>query len=111
MTRPLRPTPYQTTLGDLASSLNEIYRTAGYRAPLYGPEDADYRCVNGHDRCSQMYAGPDCPYCEQVTCDLPGLEGNTPVEDDEPLTDPLLVNDTTKAIEAGDYDEFEPEDE
>lgn len=24
----------------------------------------EYRCVNGHDRCDQMYPGPDCPYCE-----------------------------------------------
>lgn len=26
-----------------------------------------YKCVNGHDRCGQMYAGPDCPYCERST--------------------------------------------
>lgn len=26
----------------------------------------DWRCVHGHDRCDQMYPGPDCPYCERV---------------------------------------------
>lgn len=26
-----------------------------------------YRCVHGHDRCGEMYAGPECPYCERVT--------------------------------------------
>jgi hypothetical protein len=25
-----------------------------------------WRCVNGHDRCDQMYSGPDCPYCDRV---------------------------------------------
>lgn len=25
-----------------------------------------FRCTNGHDRCGQMYAGPDCQYCERV---------------------------------------------
>lgn len=25
----------------------------------------DYRCTNGHDRCSTSYPGPDCPYCER----------------------------------------------
>lgn len=30
-------------------------------------EDADYRCVNGHDRCyGGTSAGPKCPYCERV---------------------------------------------
>lgn len=24
-----------------------------------------WKCVNGHDACSQMYAGPECPYCEK----------------------------------------------
>lgn len=24
-----------------------------------------YRCTQGHDRCGEMYAGPDCPYCER----------------------------------------------
>lgn len=27
-------------------------------------EDPDYVCVNGHDACGEMYAGPECPYCE-----------------------------------------------
>lgn len=26
----------------------------------------DYRCVNGHDKCGEMYAGPECPYCERT---------------------------------------------
>jgi DNA-directed RNA polymerase subunit RPC12/RpoP len=26
----------------------------------------DYRCVNGHDRCDQMYPGSNCPYCERI---------------------------------------------
>jgi len=25
----------------------------------------DYKCVNGHDACDQMYPGPECPYCEK----------------------------------------------
>ena len=29
------------------------------------PSDEDWRCVNGHDRCDQMYPGPECPYCER----------------------------------------------
>lgn len=30
------------------------------------PYSSDYRCVHGHDKCNEMYPGPDCPYCEQV---------------------------------------------
>lgn len=29
----------------------------------------EFRCVNGHDRCDQMYPGPDCPYCERRSHD------------------------------------------
>lgn len=25
----------------------------------------EYKCVNGHDRCNEMYSGPECPYCEK----------------------------------------------
>ena len=25
-----------------------------------------YKCVNGHDRCDQMYPNKDCPYCEET---------------------------------------------
>lgn len=24
-----------------------------------------YRCVHGHDKCAEMYPGPECPYCER----------------------------------------------
>jgi hypothetical protein len=27
---------------------------------------SDWKCVHGHDRCDQMYPGPDCPYCERI---------------------------------------------
>lgn len=27
--------------------------------------DCRYVCINGHDRCAQMYPGPECPYCER----------------------------------------------
>ena len=26
----------------------------------------EYRCVQGHDKCAEMYPGPDCPYCERT---------------------------------------------
>jgi hypothetical protein len=35
------------------------------------PADDDYRCVNGHDYCNQMYPGPNCPYCERVVAPDP----------------------------------------
>ena len=28
--------------------------------------DLEYRCVHGHDKCSEMYPGPECPYCERI---------------------------------------------
>ena len=31
-----------------------------------GEEDCEYSCINGHDKCPEMSAGPDCPYCEKV---------------------------------------------
>lgn len=30
---------------------------------------SNYVCVNGHDRCDQMYPGPDCSYCEKRMTD------------------------------------------
>jgi hypothetical protein len=32
---------------------------------LGNSKDEEYRCVQGHDLCNQMYAGPECPYCEK----------------------------------------------
>lgn len=29
--------------------------------------DLEYRCVHGHDKCAEMYPGPECPYCERIT--------------------------------------------
>lgn len=29
----------------------------------------EYRCVQGHDKCAEMYPGPECPYCERVEPD------------------------------------------
>lgn len=28
--------------------------------------DLEYRCVHGHDKCAEMYPGPECPYCERI---------------------------------------------
>lgn len=98
MTRIIPPTAIQTTLGDLAGSLNEIYRTAGYREPY---PRVEWRCGAA---CVVPTPGPDCPWCEAT-----GLEGNTSTEADEPSVDPDLIPDRMKAIEAGHYDEYEPE--
>ena len=26
---------------------------------------SEYRCVHGHDKCAEMYPGPECPLCEK----------------------------------------------
>lgn len=28
--------------------------------------DLEYRCIHGHDKCAEMYPGPECPYCERI---------------------------------------------
>ena len=63
------------TGSDLANALSQIGRTAGL-----GTQD-------------EWRGG------------IPALEGNTPTEADEPSTDPNLIPDRWKAIEDGEYDD------
>lgn len=37
------------------------------RKVLAGIPQETYRCTKGQDRCSEMYAGPECPYCEIIS--------------------------------------------
>ncbi len=30
----------------------------------------NYFCVGGHDKCSEMLGGPECPYCERVELEV-----------------------------------------
>jgi hypothetical protein len=52
--------------GDLETTgMRGSYRIAAQRIVAKLDQEERWVCVNGHDACSQMYASPDCPYCEK----------------------------------------------
>ena len=58
---------------------------------------SDYRCVHWHDRCNQMYPGPDCPYCEKTAPLAPSKEGGEPPSSAKATEDKLTAEEFAAA--------------